>query len=68
MCATCGCGQPDDAVKIEKHGGLKFSLRQEIDHRHNANHHHHDVGQIQIDIEKMCFSRTTSLPSATVDF
>jgi hydrogenase nickel incorporation protein HypB len=47
MCSTCGCGQPDDAVKIifpgmEDHHDHEHG-HDPSDHHHGSNHHHsHD--------------------------
>jgi hydrogenase nickel incorporation protein HypB len=47
MCSTCGCGQPDDAVKIifpgmEDHHDHEHG-HDPSDHHHGPNHHHsHD--------------------------
>jgi hydrogenase nickel incorporation protein HypB len=37
MCSTCGCGQPDDAVKILVPG----ENNTEIQNHHEEEHHHH---------------------------
>jgi hydrogenase nickel incorporation protein HypB len=42
MCSTCGCGQPDDAVKILLPGEEDISHSDQNDHEHS--HHHHDHG------------------------
>ena len=49
MCSTCGCGQPDDHVKITVPGENKVNKNQSDnihDHEHGAdaqhNHHGHD--------------------------
>jgi len=61
MCATCGCGEPDNGVKILKPGEATFSLRNELEHHdhhhphgqdHHDHHHHDNNGSIQIDLEK----------------
>jgi hydrogenase nickel incorporation protein HypB len=63
MCSTCGCGQPDDAVKILLPGEESIENQhndhdhEHEDHHHNHGHHHHhhnhahQHGQ-QIDLEK----------------
>lgn len=43
MCSTCGCGQPDDAVKIILPGEEK-DQEHDQDHHHHGHHHHHDHG------------------------
>jgi len=45
MCSTCGCGQPDDAVKIARPGEEKIensSHTHDHHHHHGDHHHHHD--------------------------
>jgi hydrogenase nickel incorporation protein HypB len=46
MCSTCGCGQPDDAVKImlpgEENVDLSENEHHEYDHPHEHQHHHGD--------------------------
>lgn len=60
MCSTCGCGQPDDAVKILMPGEENSENSNEHahdhhhddhSHSHDHDHHHHDHGT-QIDLEK----------------
>ncbi|MCG8309847.1 MAG: hydrogenase nickel incorporation protein HypB [Cytophagales bacterium] len=61
MCSTCGCGQPDEAVKILRPGDrdTENNLNHEghhHDHHHHGHHdHHHDhhhSHSSQIDLEK----------------
>jgi len=40
MCSTCGCGQPDDHVKIIVPGEKKLEQTPE-NHAHTHDHHHH---------------------------
>jgi hydrogenase nickel incorporation protein HypB len=44
MCSTCGCGQPDDAVKILLPGeeSIKFSDQIILSHHHTHSHAHED--------------------------
>lgn len=60
MCSTCGCGQPDDAVKIllpgEENAEGSNDKHQHHHHEHAHDHHHdhshsHDHGT-QIDLER----------------
>ena len=60
MCSTCGCGQPDDAVKILRPGEeIKENDHDhhDHDHHHHHDHHHghdhdHQHQSSQIDLEK----------------
>ncbi len=55
MCATCGCGQPENGTKILIPGETTFSLRNELEphsYHHAHEHHHDDNSSIQIDIER----------------
>lgn len=57
MCSTCGCGQPDDAVKIMRPGEEKNHngnhQHDHLDHHHHGEHdHHHHSESTQIDLEK----------------
>lgn len=44
MCGTCGCGQPDEAVKIRKPGDEQHthSYSHHHIHSHDGDHHEHD--------------------------
>ncbi len=58
MCSTCGCGQPDDEVKITVPGEKDIS-DQVHDHHHdhihddlhaqNDNHHHHGSREVKLE-------------------
>lgn len=58
MCSTCGCGQPDEAVKILRPGEEDTTKENgHHTHDHHHDHHHHDHGDhhthtSQIDLEK----------------
>ena len=56
MCSTCGCGQPEEAVKILRPGEEKLEKENgHHTHDHHHDHHHgdHDHTHIsQIDLEK----------------
>jgi len=59
MCSTCGCGQPDEAVKILRHGEeeqVKMNADHAHDHHHHDDHnhdgHHHHSHTSQVDLEK----------------
>ena len=68
MCSTCGCGQPDDHVKITVPGekeaarttdghtlGHDYSHHGSDDHHHNHHHDHshdHSHDNRQLDLEK----------------
>lgn len=44
MCSTCGCGQPEDAVKIISPGEAEIkpeNTDNEHQHSHSDDHHHH---------------------------
>ncbi len=42
MCGTCGCGQPDDAVKILKPGEDQHSHQHTHEHDHEGEKHAHE--------------------------
>ncbi len=42
MCDTCGCGQPEDAVKYRKPGNNTNSLHHDHEHHHNHAEHSDD--------------------------
>ncbi|MBR9999204.1 MAG: hydrogenase nickel incorporation protein HypB [Cyclobacteriaceae bacterium] len=45
MCSTCGCGQPDDMVKISVPGVKENENHHDHEHTHDHHHdthHHHD--------------------------
>jgi len=59
MCSTCGCGQPDEAVKILRHGEeeqANMNAHHAHDHHHHDDHnhdgHHHHAQTSQVDLEK----------------
>ena len=62
MCSTCGCGQPDDHVKITVPGEKKENQNHEDhhheDHHHEDHHHEHEHphnhthSNRQLDLEK----------------
>lgn len=41
MCTTCGCGQPEDEVKILSPGEEKISAEDGTEHHHHHHDHHH---------------------------
>ena len=51
MCSTCGCGQPDEAVKIVM-PGEKEELTNHGDHDHHDHDHDHHTHVSQIELEK----------------
>lgn len=77
MCSTCGCGQPDDDVKIALIGeSEKFtavegahSLVHQHSHHHDQDHlhdhhhhdHHHENGRTIIDVEEDILSKNNLL-------
>ena len=53
MCSTCGCGQPDEAVKILKPGEKEeLTNHHDHDHHHHHDHDHHHTHVSQIELEK----------------
>lgn len=53
MCSTCGCGQPDDHVKIIIPGEKNVIRNHDHGHSHDHNHpHEHSHGERQLDLEQ----------------
>lgn len=54
MCSTCGCGQPDDEVKILSPGEEKISSENGTEHQHHHSHgdDHSHSSTSQIDLER----------------